>query len=273
MSTDAYAEDVLGADVVHDDRPEESVESKERPRFQKRRPFSKNPQIGLDLVTLSEKLILPVEQFPKYNFVGKLLGPKGMNLKRMQTDCKVRMSIMGRGSSKERNKEDELIQTGDPQYEHLKEPLHIIISARGNKIEAHRRLAAACREIHKFMGPVNEDIFLKPPEQHNAEFISNGREATLPMAAGPKIVFGVPPPGAIILNDNPAFAQAARLQRSEERSPPPRESYAYRGYSDSSSRGSSSRHAEKRGAPNSSSAFPLKRYKQESYAKSEYTSR
>jgi len=278
MSTDAYAEDVLGEDVGEDSRTEERGERNERTeeekerQFRRRRPLSKNPQIGLDIVTLTEKLILPVEEFPKYNFVGKLLGPKGSTLKNLQQDCKVRMSIMGRGSSKERNKEDELIATGDPQYEHLKEPLHVIVSARANKMEAHRRLAAACRELNKFMGPVNEEMYQGQQPDLKADPMNNGRDAgMLPVAAAPKIMFGVPPPGAIILNENPAAFAQARLPRAEERSPPPRESYSYRGYQDSD-RGGSSRYVEKRNAPDSGS-YPLKRYKQDSYGKSQYSSR
>jgi len=265
MSTDAYAEDILGENVAN----EPSEEEKER-QFRRRKPLSKNPQIGLDVITLTEKVMLPIEEFPKYNFVGKLLGPKGSTLKSLQTECKVRISIMGRGSSKERNKEEELLQTGDPQYDHLKESLHVVISARANKIEAHRRLAAACRELNKFMGPINEELY--QPQQHGMkpDSMGNGRDM-LPVGAGaPKIMFGVPPPGAIILNDNPAAAFAqARIPR-EERSPPPREQYAYRGYQDE--RVSTSRYAEKRNTTPESASYPLKRYKQDSYEK-QYTSR
>ena len=37
--------------------------------------------------------------FPvQFNFVGRLLGPRGLTLKRMQTETNCRMTIMGRGS-------------------------------------------------------------------------------------------------------------------------------------------------------------------------------
>jgi len=273
MATDPYAEEMMGENVgsCDDVQNDRSEEEKER-QFRRRKPLSKNPQIGIDVITLTEKIVLPVEEFPKYNFVGKLLGPKGSTLKNLQTDCKVRISIMGRGSSKERNKEEELIQTGDPQYDHLKEPLHVVVSARANKIEAHRRLAAACRELNKFMGPINEELYNPQQKDRNSDLISNGRDGMVPVGAAPKIMFGVPPPGAIILNDNPAAFAQARMSR-EERSPPPREAYAYRGYQDE--RVGNSRYTEKRSAvqDRDSGSYPLKRYKQDTYIKSEYSSR
>ena len=281
MSTNAYAEDILGKDVESsEERSEERSEEVTKsfhgrpPHPQKRRSF-KTPHIGQDFVTLTEKIILPVNDYPKYNFVGKLLGPKGSNLKNMQSFSKVKMSIMGRGSSKDRSKEEELCESGDPQYEHLKEPLHVVISAKSTRMEAHRRLASACRELNKFMGPVNEEMSqLQQPETviESQPPVNNGREVALPMAPAPKIMFGVPPPGAIILNENPSIGQA-RIPRSDERAEraAPVETYAYSGYPETSNRGNTFRHAEKRNAPDP--GFPLKRYKQEPYGKTQYTSR
>lgn len=39
----------------------------------------------------------------QFNFVGKLLGPKGNSLKRLQEDTMTKMAILGKGSM--RNKE------------------------------------------------------------------------------------------------------------------------------------------------------------------------
>lgn len=40
----------------------------------------------------------------QFNFVGKLLGPKGNSLKRLQEDTITKMAILGRGSMRDRNK-------------------------------------------------------------------------------------------------------------------------------------------------------------------------
>lgn len=40
----------------------------------------------------------------QFNFVGKLLGPKGNSLKRLQEDTMTKMAILGRGSMRDRHK-------------------------------------------------------------------------------------------------------------------------------------------------------------------------
>ena len=34
-----------------------------------------------EIIRLSEKIVLPVQEFPRFNFVGKILGPKGSTLR------------------------------------------------------------------------------------------------------------------------------------------------------------------------------------------------
>lgn len=40
----------------------------------------------------------------QFNFVGKLLGPKGNSLKRLQEDTMTKMAILGRGSMRDKQK-------------------------------------------------------------------------------------------------------------------------------------------------------------------------
>ena len=40
----------------------------------------------------------------QFNFVGKLLGPKGNSLKRLQEDTMTKMAILGKGSMRDKNK-------------------------------------------------------------------------------------------------------------------------------------------------------------------------
>ena len=51
-------------------------------------------------IKISHKILIPSEYFPGYNFVGKLLGNKGENLKKLCTETNTRMAIMGRGSTR-----------------------------------------------------------------------------------------------------------------------------------------------------------------------------
>ncbi|XP_052830709.1 protein held out wings isoform X12 [Octopus bimaculoides] len=62
-------------------------------------------------VTLSQKLYVPVKEHPDFNFVGRILGPRGMTAKELEqyTGCKI--MVRGKGSMRDKVKpegEDEL---------------------------------------------------------------------------------------------------------------------------------------------------------------------
>ncbi|KAK5648138.1 hypothetical protein RI129_003030 [Pyrocoelia pectoralis] len=103
------------------------------------------------------KVLVPVREHPKFNFVGKLLGPKGNSMKRLQEDTMCKMAVLGRGSMKDRQKEDELRKSLDPKYAHLCDDLHVEISALGPPAEAHARIAFALAEVRKYLIPDNND--------------------------------------------------------------------------------------------------------------------
>ena len=54
-------------------------------------------------IRLTVRVIVPVKEHPKFNFVGKLLGPKGNSMKRLQEDTMTKMAVLGKGSM--RNKQ------------------------------------------------------------------------------------------------------------------------------------------------------------------------
>ncbi|KAG6453874.1 hypothetical protein O3G_MSEX008378 [Manduca sexta] len=51
------------------------------------------------------------------------------------------MAVLGRGSMKDRQKEEELRVSGDPKFAHLSDELHVEISAFATPAEAHARIA------------------------------------------------------------------------------------------------------------------------------------
>ncbi|PNF25703.1 hypothetical protein B7P43_G15606 [Cryptotermes secundus] len=94
-----------------------------------------------------------------FNFVGKLLGPKGNSLKRLQEDTMTKMAILGRGSMRDKHKEEELRASGDPKYAHFNDDLHVEITAFAPPAEAHARIAYALAEVRKFLVPdYNDEI-------------------------------------------------------------------------------------------------------------------
>ncbi|KAH8348118.1 hypothetical protein KR084_004246, partial [Drosophila pseudotakahashii] len=108
-------------------------------------------------VKVAVKVAVPVRDHPKFNFVGKLLGPKGNSMKRLQEDTMCKMAVLGRGSMRDRRKEEELRGSGDSRYAHLFEDLHVEISTFAAPAEAHARIAYALAEVRRFLVPDYHD--------------------------------------------------------------------------------------------------------------------
>lgn len=98
-------------------------------------------------IRVTVKVLVPVKEHPKFNFVGKLLGPKGNSMKRLQEETMCKMAVLGRGSMKDRKKEEELRASLDLKYGHLNDDLHVEISALAPPAEAHARIAYALAEV------------------------------------------------------------------------------------------------------------------------------
>uniref|UniRef100_A0AC11EV46 KH RNA binding domain containing, signal transduction associated 2 n=1 Tax=Ovis aries TaxID=9940 RepID=A0AC11EV46_SHEEP len=104
-------------------------------------------------IKLSERVLIPVKQYPKFNFVGKLLGPRGNSLKRLQEETGAKMSILGKGSMRDKAKEEELRKSGEAKYAHLSDELHVLIEVFAPPGEAYSRMSHALEEIKKFLVP------------------------------------------------------------------------------------------------------------------------
>ncbi len=65
------------------------------------------------------------------------------------------MAIYGRGSMKNKAKEDELRKEGLAKHAHLHEDLHVNIEVFAQATDAYQRLAHAITEVHKYMVPVS----------------------------------------------------------------------------------------------------------------------
>ncbi|XP_064967140.1 KH domain-containing protein SPIN1 isoform X2 [Musa acuminata AAA Group] len=90
----------------------------------------------------------------EFNFIGRLLGPRGNSLKRVEASTGCRVYVRGKGSIKDLGQEE--ILRGRPGYEHLNDPLHILVEAElpANVIEA--RLRHAQEVIEELLKPVDE---------------------------------------------------------------------------------------------------------------------
>lgn len=61
-------------------------------------------------------------EYPGYNFIGLIIGPRGNTQKRMQLETKTKIAIRGRGSIKEGSSKD-------PKYDYGEdEELHVLVT-------------------------------------------------------------------------------------------------------------------------------------------------
>lgn len=108
---------------------------------------------------VSIRVRVPVREHPRYNFVGKLLGPKGSTLKSLQDQTACKMAIMGKGSMREKDKEEELRKEGG-KYAHLNEDLHVLVECFSEVTDGYHRLAGALGELRKFLIPeIADDMY------------------------------------------------------------------------------------------------------------------
>ncbi|KHN40599.1 KH domain-containing protein [Glycine soja] len=122
------------------------------------------------------RLEIPVDTYPNFNFVGRLLGPRGNSLKRVEATTGCRVYIRGKGSIKDPDKEEKL--RGRPGYEHLNEPLHILIEAELPANVVDIRLRQAQEIIEELLKPVDEsqDYIKRQQLRELAMLNSNFRE-------------------------------------------------------------------------------------------------
>ncbi|KAG8187307.1 hypothetical protein JTE90_011677 [Oedothorax gibbosus] len=160
-------------------------------------------------IRLKVKVHIPVEENPSFNFVGKLLGPKGSSLQQLQEATQTRMAILGKGSMRDKRKEDEMRSNGDPKYTHLNEELHVEVSAFAPAAEAYRRISLAFAELQRFLvpdvaGPYQDQDYYDDPRQP-PQYMNDGKKppyagdghpqrALPPRPMGPPLMQGREPP-------------------------------------------------------------------------------
>ncbi|KPP64667.1 hypothetical protein Z043_116961 [Scleropages formosus] len=92
-----------------------------------------------------------------FNFVGKILGPQGNTIKRLQEETGAKISVLGKGSMRDKTKEEQLRKGGEPKYAHLSMELHVFIEVFAPVPEAYLRMAHAMEEVKKFLIPDTMD--------------------------------------------------------------------------------------------------------------------
>uniref|UniRef100_A0A669CSR1 KH domain-containing, RNA-binding, signal transduction-associated protein 1 n=1 Tax=Oreochromis niloticus TaxID=8128 RepID=A0A669CSR1_ORENI len=175
----------------------------------------KETETYLDLFTtknikLKERVLIPVKQYPKFNFVGKILGPQGNTIKRLQEETGAKISVLGKGSMRDKAKEEGLRKSGEPKYAHLSMELHVFIEVFAPVPEAYLRMAHAMEEVKKFLFPDMMDDICQ--EQFmEMSYLNGGQDHGARGRGGlPVRGRGVPPAGAHRGRGMPPRGAAAR---------------------------------------------------------------
>ncbi|XP_012696725.1 protein quaking-B isoform X2 [Clupea harengus] len=106
------------------------------------------------VVQLQEKLYVPVKEYPDFNFVGRILGPRGLTAKQLEAETGCKIMVRGKGSMRDKKKEEQ--NRGKPNWEHLNEDLHVLITVEDAQNRAEIKLKRAVEEVNKLLVPAAE---------------------------------------------------------------------------------------------------------------------
>ncbi|KAJ8752927.1 hypothetical protein K2173_008662 [Erythroxylum novogranatense] len=97
---------------------------------------------------LQKKLYIPMKEYPGYNFIGLIIGPRGNTQKRMERETGAKIVIRGKGSVKEGRLQQKRDLKPDPSEN---EDLHVLVEA-----DTQEALDAAAGMVEKLLQPVDE---------------------------------------------------------------------------------------------------------------------
>ncbi|XP_031281201.1 splicing factor-like protein 1 [Pistacia vera] len=97
---------------------------------------------------LQKKLYIPMKEYPGYNFIGLIIGPRGNTQKRMERETGAKIVIRGKGSVKEGRLQQKRDLKPDPSEN---EDLHVLVEA-----DTPESLEAAAAMVEKLLQPVDE---------------------------------------------------------------------------------------------------------------------
>ncbi|KAM2975602.1 hypothetical protein FF1_001748 [Malus domestica] len=97
---------------------------------------------------LHKKLYIPMKEYPGYNSIGLIIGPRGNTQKRMEKETGAKIVIRGKGSVKEGGSQQKRDLKPDPSEN---EDLHVLVEA-----DTQDALDAAAGMVEKLLQPVDE---------------------------------------------------------------------------------------------------------------------
>lgn len=109
------------------------------------------------------KVFIPQEDYPGFNFIGLIIGPRGNTQKRLQRETNTKIAIRGKGSLKEG-------QARDPNHDHGEdEDLHVLVSG-----DSEDDVEKGVQEVQKLLEPSEEQMVQHKREQLRELAMING---------------------------------------------------------------------------------------------------
>eukprot|EP00850_Spirogloea_muscicola_P024239 SM000510S17644 [mRNA] locus=s510:1795:5649:- [translate_table: standard] len=106
------------------------------------------PPAGFRPVVKEAKLYIPVKDYPGYNFIGLILGPRGNTQKRMEQETGTKIAIRGKGANKEGKAGRRDAKTIEAESDHL----HVHVTA-----DTLEKVDAAVALIEPLLHPIDEE--------------------------------------------------------------------------------------------------------------------
>ncbi|GEQ70986.1 hypothetical protein JCM33374_g4667 [Metschnikowia sp. JCM 33374] len=140
----------------------------------------------------SEKLYIPIKDYPDINFVGLLLGPRGNTLRQLQEDSGAKLAIRGKGSVKDGKSSDgagfsapeddlHVVITADTTskiHKAIKLTNEVIEKAISSPVGQNDLKRDQLRELAVLNGTLRETKPYVPPEIFNSQRRSQARDIT-----------------------------------------------------------------------------------------------
>lgn len=104
------------------------------------------------IIQRTTRISIPVDQYPEHNFVGRIIGPRGLTIQELEVDCGCKLYVRGKGSLRNKEKEEKL--RGQPNWEHLNDDLHVMIVVEDSINRAEIKLNYARDQIQKLIDSV-----------------------------------------------------------------------------------------------------------------------
>ncbi|CAD5222984.1 unnamed protein product [Bursaphelenchus xylophilus] len=101
------------------------------------------------------KMFIP--EVENYNFIGRIIGPRGMSVRRIETETTCKFQIRGKRSVKDPLREAQL--RGKPGWLHLEEPLHVLITCVDDDLDrCNERLDRGVSAVQGLLTPTYDEF-------------------------------------------------------------------------------------------------------------------